>query len=99
MIYTDGLPAGVAVLGEHGVEAAQAVGAALPHDVPLPSQLCVALEAGKVFHVPGAPLGLGALVGQNDLSTRECGRSGHQRQECRWTLRPAESTLWMCHTL
>ena len=62
LIYPDCLPTGVAVLGKHAVKAGEAVGPALAHDVPLPAQVAVALEAGKVLHVPGSPLRLRALV-------------------------------------
>ena len=67
MVHPDGLPAGVAVLSKHAVEAGETVGPALPHDVPLTTQVTVALEAGEVFHVPGAALGLGTLVRENYL--------------------------------
>ena len=67
LVDSDGLSTGVAVLGEHGVEAAEAVGPALAHDVPLASQLLVTLETGEVLHVPGPSLSLGTLVRQNDL--------------------------------
>ena len=67
MVHPDGLPAGVAVLSKHAVEAGETVGSALPHDVPLTTQVTVALEAGEVFHVPGAALGLGTLVRENYL--------------------------------
>lgn len=69
LIHADGLPAGVAVLGEHGVEAVEAEGPPIPHDVPLAPQLAVALEAGEVLHVPRPSFGLRALVGEDDLVT------------------------------
>ena len=67
LVHPDRLSAGVAVFGEHAVEAGETVGPALPHDVPLAAQVSVALEAGEVFHVPGSTLGFGALVGENYL--------------------------------
>ena len=67
LVNPNSLSTRVAVLGEHAVEAGEAVGPSLPHDVPLPTQVTVALEAGEVLHVPGATLGLGALVGENYL--------------------------------
>ena len=67
LVHPDRLSAGVAVFGEHAVKAGETVRAALPHDVSLSSQVSVALEAGEVFHVPGAALGLGTLVRENYL--------------------------------
>ena len=67
LVHPNSFPTGVAVLGKHAVEAGEAVGPSLPHDVPLPAQMTVALEAGEVLHVPGASLGLGALVRENYL--------------------------------
>ena len=48
MIHANNFSTGIAVLGEHAVEAGQAVGPPLPHDVPLAPELPVALEAGEV---------------------------------------------------
>ena len=62
LIHADGLSASVAVLSEHAVKAAEAVGPALPHDVALAPEEVVTLEAGEVLHVPGPALGLRALV-------------------------------------
>lgn len=67
MIDSNGFPAGIAVLGEDGVEAVEAVRPRIPHDVPLPAQDSVALETGKVAHVPGFALRLRALVRQDEL--------------------------------
>ena len=67
LVHPDRLSAGVAVFGEHAVKAGEAVGPALSHDVALSSQVAVALKAGKVLHVPSTTLGLGALVGEDDL--------------------------------
>jgi len=67
LVHPDGLPAVVAVLGEHRVEAVQTVRFALAHDVPLAAQLLVALVAGEVVHVPRPALRLRALVRQDDL--------------------------------
>ena len=67
LVNPDRLSAGVAVLGEHAVEAGETVGPALSHDVALSSEVPVALKAGKVLHVPSTTLGLGALVGEDDL--------------------------------
>jgi hypothetical protein len=67
LVDADGFAAGVAVLGEHGVEAVEAVGAAVTHYVTLASELPLALGAGEVLHVPGATLGLRAFIGEDDL--------------------------------
>ena len=68
LIDSYGFAAGVAVLGEDGVEAVEAVGPRLAHDVALAAQHPVAFEAGEVAHVPRPSLRLGALVGQYQLS-------------------------------
>lgn len=73
LVYSNGLPAVVTVLCEHGVEADQTERLPFPHDVPLATQLLVALEAGKVFHVPGTSLSLCALIGQDNLKGEEEG--------------------------
>ena len=70
MVYAYRLATGVAVLCEHAVEAAEAVWPALPHDVSLAAEVPVTLEAGEVLHVPGAALGLRALVREDDLEER-----------------------------
>ena len=62
LVHPNSFPTGVAVLGKHAVEAGEAIGPALPHDVALAPQLAVALEAGKVLHVPSSTLRLGTLV-------------------------------------
>ena len=67
LVHPNSFPTGVAVLGKHAVKAGEAVGATLSHDVALPAQVPVALKAGKVLHVPSTTLGLGALVGEDDL--------------------------------
>lgn len=67
LVDADGLAARVAVLGEAGVEAGQAVGPRLAHDVALPAQLPRALGAREVLHVPRAPLCFRALVRQDYL--------------------------------
>ena len=67
LVHPNSFPTGVAVLGKHAVKAGEAVGPALSHDVALSSQVPVALKAGKVLHVPSTTLGLGALVGEDDL--------------------------------
>lgn len=64
---TDVLPAGLTVLGVQGLEAAAAERAAVLHDVPLPSQGRLTLQAAEVPHVPVATLRFCALVGKNDL--------------------------------
>jgi len=61
------LGAGVAVLSIEGLEAAAAIGPPVLHDVPLPPQHGLALEAAEVLHVPVPPFGLGAFIGKNDL--------------------------------
>lgn len=72
LVDADGLPARVAVLREAAVEAGQAVGPRLPHDVALPAELLGALRAGEVLHVPRAAFRLRALVGEDDLRKRNC---------------------------
>lgn len=64
---TNVLPTAVTVLRVAGLVAGTAVGAALTHDVALPSQRDFALEAAEVTHVPVPALGLGALRGEDDL--------------------------------
>ena len=70
LIHADGLPARVAVLGKHAVEAGQTIRPPVPHDVSLSPELEITLETRKVLHVPRAALGLGALVGEDDLRDR-----------------------------
>jgi len=67
LVHPNHLPAVVAVLGEHRVEAGQTVRFALAHDVPLAAQLVLALLAGEVLHVPRPTLRLRALVREDDL--------------------------------
>lgn len=62
LVDADGFPASVAVLSEAVVEAGQAVGARVAHDVPLAAELARALRAREVLHVPSATLRLRALV-------------------------------------
>nr|CAD7200308.1 unnamed protein product [Timema douglasi] len=69
LVDADGFATRVAVFREHGVEAVQAVGMSIPHDVALSAQLAVALEAGKVLHVPRTTLRLRALVRQDYLQS------------------------------
>lgn len=76
LINTDRFTAGIAVLGEEGIEAVKAEGATITHDVPLTPQLAVTFEAGKMTHVPRLSLCLCALVGKDDLVTR--GTSGFE---------------------
>ena len=67
LVHPNSFPTGVAVLGKHAVEAGEAVGPSLSHDVPLATQVSVAFKASKMLHVPSPTLGLGALVGEDDL--------------------------------
>jgi hypothetical protein len=60
----------IAILSKHVVEAAQTVRLAFSHDVSLTAQLLVAVEAGKVLHVPSAALSFRAFVGQNYLNDK-----------------------------
>ena len=45
----------------------EAVGPRISHDVALATKDAVALETRKMAHMPRSTLGLGALVGQNEL--------------------------------
>ena len=67
MVHADGLPARITVLGKHAVKAGQTVWPPVPHDVSLSPELEITLETRKVLHVPRSALGLGALVGEDDL--------------------------------
>lgn len=64
---TNVFPTAITVLSVAGLVAGAAVGAALTHDIALPSQRCFAFEAAEVPHVPVPALGLGALRGEDDL--------------------------------
>ena len=70
LVHADALAARVAELGVEALEAAAAVGSAVPHDVALSAELAVTLEAAEVFHVPATALRLRALVSEDDLATR-----------------------------
>lgn len=67
LIHSDGLPASVAVLGKHGVEAMEAKRSSIPHNISLSTQLSITLEAGEMFHVPSSSLRLCTLISQDDL--------------------------------
>ena len=67
LINSDNFSASVTIFCKHAVETGEAVGPSLSHDVTLPPKLSVALEAGKVKHVPRAALRLRTLVRKNDL--------------------------------
>lgn len=69
LIYSNGFPAGVTIFSKHGIEAVEAEGPPVPHDVPLTSQLPVALETCEMLHVPSSTFSFGALVSQDDLVT------------------------------
>ena len=69
LIHADCFATSITIFGKHAVETAQAVRSAFSHDVALPTQLAVALKAGKMGHVPSPAFGLGALVGKNDFIT------------------------------
>jgi len=73
LINSDVLTAGITVLCEDGVEAGEAVGARVAHDVALAAQLGRAFGAREVLQVPGAALGFRALVRQDYL------RPAHQQ--------------------
>lgn len=75
------LPAGLAVLCVQRLKAAAAVRPAVLHDVTLPPQDGLAFKTGEVLHVPVAPLGLRALVSEDDLWTRTAFEA---RREERW---------------
>ena len=67
MVDSDGLSAGVAVLGEDGVETVEAVRSRVAHDVPLAAEHSIAFEAREVAHMPRSALRFGAFVRQNQL--------------------------------
>ena len=77
MVNPNSLSTGVAVLGEHAVEAGEAVWPALPHDVPLAPKVTVAFETCEVLHVPSSALGLGTLVRENNLKQQVIVRTLH----------------------
>lgn len=60
--------------GENSVKTRETEGSAVSHDVALAAQLLVTFVAAEVFHVPRQALGLGALVGENDLVARAAAR-------------------------
>lgn len=64
---TDGVPAGLAGLGEEAVEAAAAAGPPAPHHVALPAQRRLALQAAEMLRVPAPTLRLDALLHENQL--------------------------------
>lgn len=64
---TNMLPTGFAVFSIERLEAATAEGAAILHDISLPSQDCFTFQAAEMLHVPVATLSLRALVSKNDL--------------------------------
>ena len=72
LIYTYDITASIAVLCKHAVKAGKAVWSPVPHDVPLTSELKVALKTGKVFHVPGTALSLCAFIREYDLKGKSC---------------------------
>ena len=67
MIYSNSLSASITILGKHAVKTSQTVRSPLSHDVPLASEMAVALETREMLHVPRPALRLGALVGENNL--------------------------------
>lgn len=67
---TDVLSTRFAVLCIERLKAATTERPAILHDVPLPTQNGLALETGKVVHVPVAALCLCALVSKDDLGGR-----------------------------
>lgn len=69
LVQANVFPTAITVLSVAGLVAGAAVGAALTHDIALPSQRCFAFEAAEVPHVPVPALGLGALRGEDDLVT------------------------------
>jgi len=67
LLDADRLATGGAELDVDLFEALAAVGLRGLHEVALSAEELVAVEAGEVCHVPGATLGLGALVAEDDL--------------------------------
>lgn len=67
LIHTYGVPAGVAELVVQVAVAGGAIWPPPPHDVALPPQRLLALEAAKMAEVPTDALGLRALIGQDEL--------------------------------
>lgn len=70
LIYPNSFPASVAILRKHGIEALQTIGATVSHNVPLSSELSVALETSEMLHVPGASFRFRAFVSQNNLKRK-----------------------------
>lgn len=70
MIHTNMFAAGFAVLCIEGLEASTAEGPSVLHDVSLPTEDSLTLEATEMLHVPVAAFSLCALVCKNDLVTR-----------------------------
>lgn len=62
-----GVAARVTVLGKQSVETLQTVRTAVFHYVSLASELLVALQACKVFHVPSTTFCFRTFVSQNNL--------------------------------
>lgn len=69
LVYAYGFAAGVAVLGEHGVEAVEAVWTSFSHYVSLSAQLTLAFGTGKMLHVPCAAFCFRTFIGKDDLVT------------------------------
>ena len=80
MVHPNCFSTSVAVLSKHAVKAGEAVGPALSHDVALPSQVPVALKAGKVLHMPSPALRFGTLVREDDL------KGGLLENHTSWTI-------------
>lgn len=78
-------PAGKEVGSHHGVVphvAGLADGLVLLHDVRLPGEDTVALEAAEVLQVPVLALGLRVLVAEDQLRTRKRGTSAQPNPTC-----------------
>lgn len=69
LIQANVLPTAITVLCVTSLVAGAAVGAALTHDIALPSKRCFTLEAAEVTHVPVPALSLRALRREDDLIT------------------------------
>jgi hypothetical protein len=58
----------IAIFGKHIIETSQTIRFALTHYITLTTELLIAIETCKMFHVPRSTLSLGTFIGKNDLN-------------------------------